>query len=97
MRGIQGLREEQENGAPRVVRLHPNSGQGPFKVACSDVDSELSKVEALFKALSDARQTVGEKNSANLDSFKKFVRQKTEQLKKEYGCKAVEYSEEMLK
>jgi len=97
MLGIQGLREEQEHDAARAVRLHPNAGQGPFKVACSDVDSELSKVEALFKALSDARQTVGEKNSANLDSFKKFVRQKTEQLKKEYGCKAVEYSVEMLK
>src|SRR5260370_6696620 len=97
MLGIQGIREEQEHDAARAVRLHPNAGQGPFKVACSDVDSELSKVEALFKALSDARQTVGEKNSANLDSFKKFVRQKTEQLKKEYDCTPVDNSLKMLK
>lgn len=95
--GIQGLREQQEHDAERALRLHPNAGHGPFKVACSDVDSEPSKVEALFKALAEARQNVGEKNTANLDSFKKFVRQKTEQLKKEYGCKAVEYSVEMQK
>ena len=95
MLGIQGLREEQQHEAERALRHHPNAGQGPFKVACSDVDFEPSKVEALFKALAEARQTTGEKNSSNLESFRKFVRQKTEQLKKEYGCKAVEYTVEL--
>ena len=95
--GIQGLREEQQHEAERALRHHPNAGQGPFKVNCSDVDSEPSKVEALFKALAEARQTTGEKNSSNLESFRKFVRQKTEQLKKEYGCTVVEYSVEMQK
>ena len=94
--GIQGLREEQEQEAKLALR-HVESGRSPnpFMVACSDVDSESGKVESLFQALAEARQKTGEKNSANLDSFRKFVRQKTEQLRKEYGCKAVEYSVEL--
>jgi len=95
MLGIQGLREEQAHEAELAIKHHPLSGHGHFKVSCSDVDSEPSKVEALFRALSDARQVAGEKNSASLDSFKKFVRQKTEQLKKEYSCTAVEYAVEL--
>ena len=95
MLGIQGLREEQAHEAELAIKHHPLSGHGHFKVACSDAEAEPSKVEALFRALSDARQFTGEKNSASLDSFKKFVRQKTEQLKKEYGCTAVEYAVEL--
>jgi hypothetical protein len=64
-------------------------------VACADPDSEPQKIEALFQALSEARAKSGEKSSASLASFKKFVHQKTEQLRKEYGCKAVEYSVEL--
>jgi hypothetical protein len=93
------MREEQEHEAKRALRHHPQVGHGPFHVACSNPDSEPSKVEALFRALSDARQNAGEKsekNSATLESFKKFVRQKTDQLKKEYKCKAVEYSVEYV-
>lgn len=94
--GIQGLREEQEQEAKLALR-HTESGKPPkpFTVACSDADSESGKVESLFHALAEARQKTGEKNSANLDSFRKFVRQKTEQLRKEYGCKTVEYSVEL--
>jgi hypothetical protein len=95
MLGIQGLREEQEQEANLALRHHPLAGHAPFRVSCSDADEEPSKVEALFRALADARLNTGEKNSASLESFQKFVRQKTEQLKKEYGCKAVEYSVEL--
>ena len=95
MLGIQGLREEQAHEAELTIKHHALSGHGHFKVSCSDADAEPSKVEALFRALSDARQVAGEKNSASLDSFKKFVRQKTEQLKKEYSCTAVEYAVEL--
>jgi len=63
--------------------------------ACSDVDTDHRQVESLFTALTAAREKTGDKNSPNLDSFKKFVRQKTAQLRKEYACDAVEYSVEM--
>jgi hypothetical protein len=59
------------------------------------VDSEPQKVEALFQALSSARQQAGDNTGGNLASFKKFVRQKTEQIRKEYECPAVEYSVEL--
>jgi hypothetical protein len=91
--GIQGLRDGEQHEA-ELARKHHSVDQH-FTMAWSDVETEPAKVEALFNALSEARQTVGEKNSASLASFKKFVQQKTEQLRKEYGCKTVEYSVEL--
>jgi hypothetical protein len=67
----------------------------PFRVAFADPKPETRDVESLYQALVAARQQTGEKSSATLDSFKKFVQQKTTQLKKEHGCHAVEYSVEM--
>jgi hypothetical protein len=94
--GIQGLRDEQQHEA-ELARKHEAVAKksGHFSIACSDPDAELTKVESLFQVLGDARRLNGDKNSANLESFKKFVRQKTEQLRKEYDCKAVEYSVEV--
>jgi hypothetical protein len=66
----------------------------PFSMSVSD-GADHAHVESLFQALTDARKKTGEKSSANLDSFKKFVKQKTAQLQKEYGCKAVEYTVEL--
>ena len=94
--GIQGLRNEQEHEA-ELARRHEAVAKksGTVSVACSDPAAETQKVESLFHALSEARTRAGEKSSANLESFKKFVKQKTEQLRKEYGCKTVEYSVEV--
>lgn len=96
MLGIQGLRDEQLHEA-ELARKHEAVARksGHVSVACADPDSEPEKIEALFQTLSEARAKSGEKSSASLASFKKFVRQKTEQLRKEYGCKAVEYSVEL--
>ena len=58
-------------------------------------NSDHKQVESLFQALTEARRKTGENSAANLESFKKFVQQKTAQLRKEYGCKAVEYTVEM--
>ena len=96
MLGIQGLRDEQQHEA-ELARKHEAVAKksGHISVACSDPESEPQKIEALFQALSEARAKTGEKSSASLASFKKFVRQKTDQLRKEYGCNAVEYFVEM--
>lgn len=93
--GIQGLRSSEEQQAQKAIRHHGATLFEPFSVACTDPNAEKGKVEQLFKALSDARKQTGEKSGANLDSFKKFVEQKTAQLRKEYGCQTVEYSVEM--
>jgi Zn-dependent oligopeptidase len=90
--GIQGLRDEQQHEAELARKHHRRDGT--FTVA--DIDSAPHQVEALFQALSEARRNAGAKENASLDSFKKFVQQKTTQLRKEYNCQTVEYSVEVL-
>jgi hypothetical protein len=95
--GIQGLRSSEEHDAEKSLKQHGTAvaDDKPFSIACSEPKSESKNVESLFKALSDARTKAGEKSTANLDSFKKFVQQKTTEIRKQYGCQAVEYSIEM--
>jgi Zn-dependent oligopeptidase len=93
--GIQGLRTDEEHEAQKALKHHgPVTEERPFSMAFSDA-SDSKQVESLFQALTEARNKTGEKSAANLDSFKKFVKQKTAQLRKEYGCKVVEYTVEL--
>lgn len=97
--GIQGLRTDEQHAAEAALKHHEqiedhNTGK-PFIVDCSDADSEPQKVQALFQALASARKQTGDNAGGNLDSFQKFVRQKTAQIRKEYNCEKVEYSVEM--
>jgi hypothetical protein len=91
--GIQGMRTDEEHEAKNAMK-HQATQDRPFSMSFSD-GSDQTHVESLFQALTEARKKTGESSSANLDSFKKFVKQKTSQLQKEYGCKAVEYTVEM--
>jgi hypothetical protein len=90
---VQGVRifEEEQPTAAHHATLHP------FTVQCSDVGSEREKVQKLFNALIEAKKKAGEDvgKSGNLESFERFVQTKTEQIRKQYGCHAVEYSVEM--
>lgn len=97
--GIQGLRDEEQHAA-EVARKHHDlsrtrAAEEPFSMDCADADSEPQKIEALFQALGAARDQAGDKTAGSLDSFKKFVRQKTAQIRKEYDCPKVEYSVEL--
>ena len=93
--GIQGLRSDEEHEAAKALKHHGSvPADRPFTASLTD-GAEATQVESLFQALTEARKKAGENNTANLDSFKKFVKQKTAQLQKEYGCKAVEYSVEL--
>jgi len=91
--GIQGLRDEQAH-EDEIARRHHLVKEGRFVFSAEDKEVGSKQVEALFQALTAARTKTGEKSSANLASFKKFVQQKTEQLRREYDCKTVEYSVE---
>lgn len=91
MLGIQGLRDEQQHEAELARRHHRK--EGVYTV--TDINAEPQKVEALFQALAEARRKAGGKDGASLESFKKFVQQKTAQLRKEYKCDTVEYSVEV--
>jgi hypothetical protein len=64
----------------------------PFAVSWKDPDHEQKKVEQLFAAFRGAKAQVGEETeSLTMDAFQKFVRQKTDQLKKQQDAHEVEY------
>jgi hypothetical protein len=67
----------------------------PFSVECVDVRAERDQVRKLYQALTEAKKKSGETVSGNLDSFSSFVQKKTEQIRKQYCCEAVEYTVEM--
>jgi hypothetical protein len=97
---VQGVRvmEEHESKHPTAYGLahHKDAAaEGkPFTVQCSDAQAEREKVEALYKALSEAKQKSGEKVSGSLDSFAAFVKKKTAEIRKEHKCETVVYSVE---
>lgn len=91
--GIQGIRTAEEHSAAAALE---HGGTEPFRVNCSDVEKEQEKVQSLFKAMMEAKQKTGENSgNASLNSFKTFLKKKTDELRKEYGCQTVEYSVEM--
>jgi hypothetical protein len=64
----------------------------PFAVSWQDPDHEKKKVEQLFAAFRDAKKQAGEDTEPlTMDAFQKFVRQKTDQLKKQKDAHEVEY------
>jgi hypothetical protein len=92
--GIQGLRHEEEVAATQA--LEAGGEDQPFRIACSDVESDHAAVRSLFEAMMEARKQAGQPvDPKSFDSFKSFVKKKTDQIRKEYGCHSVEYSLEM--
>ena len=86
-------REIEEQRALRRAEAEKSKPvQFPFAVSWRDPDHEKKKVEQLFAAFRDAKAQVGEDTEPlTMDAFQKFVRQKTDQLKKLQGAHEVEY------
>jgi formaldehyde-activating enzyme involved in methanogenesis len=81
--------------AATSAAIPPTEEKKPFSVQCADARSERDQVQKLYQALTDAKKRSGEAVSGNLDSFTSFVQKKTDQIRKQYGCEAVEYTVEM--
>lgn len=63
-----------------------------FRVEWRDPAAESEKVDQLFAALLAAKKQCGESlDTVAADQFKRFVAQKTAQLKKDFKCEQVEY------
>ena len=91
--GISGLRQAEERSAAAAL---DHDEAKPFSVACSDADSEQDRVKALFDAMIEAKKKAGEQvANTSFDSFKTFVKKKTDQIRKDFGCHAVEYTVEL--
>jgi hypothetical protein len=88
--------DDPESSVP-MANISPAEPAGPFTVQCSNADRETDKVQSLFRALVEAKRKAGEAvgDTSNLDSFSSFVKNKTDQIRKQYGCEAVEYSVEL--
>jgi hypothetical protein len=106
---VQGVRpseehESQHHPAYGVAHTGSRTGQavstarvaegGAHTIQCSNPRAEGEKVQELYRALAEARTKAGEANAGSFDSFQSFVQKKTDQIRKQYGCAAVEYSVE---
>ncbi len=91
--GIAGMRRQEEQAAAAALEGEPAE---PFKIHCGDADTDHEAVRSLFDAMLEAKKKAGQVADPNsFDSFKAFVKRKTEQIKGEYRCDKVEYSVEV--
>ena len=97
---VQGVREAEHEPAHKAFGVGhaaaaaaaaPAQSAQPFTVECSDTSKERDRVEKLYHALAEAKQKTG-KGVGDLESFTTFVQKKTDQIRKQYGCQAVEFS-----
>jgi hypothetical protein len=94
--GIAGLRVDQEHAAAEALAKKTKAAEFTgFRADFSDVQSDPESVQRLFNAMMAAKTKTGEPTNSSFDSFKMFVQKKTEQIRKDYGCHAVEYSVEL--
>jgi hypothetical protein len=94
---VQGVREaEHEQKHHPVYGVSAAAAQArAFSMAFTDATKQTEEVERLYNALVAAKKKSGEAVTGNLDSFSSFVKKKTDQIRKQYGCQAVEYSVEL--
>jgi hypothetical protein len=68
------------------------TGHIPFTTSWTDPDTDKNKVDELYAAFRQAKESVGDSTEGfTAESFHKFVSQKTEQLKKQKNAHEVEY------
>ena len=88
----QKVKFREEGRGPRHREQPRAEAPAAYKTQWQDPEQEHEKVEKLFQALVDAKKQCGQAAEAlPLDGFKRFVKQKTDQLKKDQGCRSVEY------
>lgn len=90
---VQGVREEEHAPKGHTVYGVPGAARS-FTLQCSASTSK-EDVERLYNALVAAKKKSGEAVTGDLHSFSSFVKKKTDQLRKQHGCQAVEYSVEL--
>ena len=89
---VQGVRAEEH--APKHHSAYGVSAPRAFTMECAE-NAPKEDVERLYNALVAAKKKSGEAVSGNFDSFANFVKKKTNEIRKQHGCQAVEYSVEL--
>jgi hypothetical protein len=68
-------------------------GDGAVRVVCADPGAEPEKVDQLLRAMRDARQQIGEHpDGLDAAAFRRFVQEKTRQVKETLSCDKVQFS-----
>jgi len=99
--GISGLRIDERLAAEAALNMRPGDDAAKkeesraFRTAVSDVGSDVESVQRLYNAMMAAQSKAGMQPKGTFESFQTFVAKKTQQVRSEYGCHAVEYSVEM--
>ena len=103
--GIVGMRIDERIAAEEALSRKPGDdgkekGKKPeeiraFRAAVSDIASDHENVERLYNAMMAAQAKSGVQAKGTFESFETFVAKKTQQVRLEYGCAAVEYSVEL--
>jgi hypothetical protein len=63
-----------------------------FRMVCSDPEKETQKVDQLYEAFLQAKQSAGEETAKlTREGFNEFVRKKTKDLQTQKQCRDVEY------
>ena len=90
------LREREEGRAglpPRASNAETQAAHNPFRVVCSDPENERDNVAALLEAYLLAKRETGEGSGGlDLESFARFVGDKTRQIKESLGCEKVTFT-----
>jgi len=74
------------------ARRRKTSAAASVTVTCSNPEREPRKVEQIYTAFREAVERSGESTEKlSRDQFEKFLRQKTEQIRKQKGSPAVEF------
>ena len=72
-------------------------GGKSFRMTCSEPERETEKVDQLYEAFLQAKQTAGEATGKlSRSSFNEFVLKKTKELQKQKNCRDVEYVVEVV-
>jgi len=83
-------------GAAAAAAARRAAAAGPpslYETSCSDPERESEKVQKLYEKLVEAKRKAGEKtDQLTYENFTEFVRIKTQQIKKQKGVDAVDYT-----
>jgi len=93
----QRIKAREEGPRKTVAEVRKEALKGAtFRVEWRDPAAEPEKVQKLFEALIEAKKLCGERlDNIAADAFKKFVLQKTAQLKRDFKCEQVQYAVEV--
>ena len=98
VQGVRTTEEELKPQHPKAYGVNRPNGEAnsppPFVLHDSD-PTEREQVERLYNTLVAAKKKAGEKVTGSVDSFAAFVQKKTQEIRKQYHCDAVEYSVEL--